>query len=86
MTVKELIEILSKIEDQEVRVMVRGYERGVDDIVIRNGIDNNIIVIPAITHVALDVNEQWYYGRHERVDDIDPSNSREYQIVKAIIL
>ena len=77
MTVRELIEILSKIEDQEVRVMVRGYERGV------KYIDNNT---PAIIHVALDVNDEWYYGRHERVDDIDLSNSREYQIAKAIIL
>ena len=77
MTVKELIESLSKIEDQEVRVMVRGYERGVKDIE-----DNT----PAIIHVALDVNEEWYYGRHERVDDIDPSSDREYHIVKAIIL
>ena len=86
MTVRELIESLSKIEDQDIRVMVKGYEGGVDDIVIGNGIDNNTTVIPAIQYVALDVNEQWYYGRHERVDDIDPSNSREYKIVKAIIL
>jgi len=77
MTVKELIQILSTIEDQEVRVMVRGYERGVKDI------DNNN---PAIIHVALDVNEEWYYGRHERVDDIDPSTNKQYQVVKAIIL
>lgn len=77
MTVRELIESLSKIEDKEIRVMVRGYERGVKDIE-----DNT----PAIIHVALDVNEEWYYGRHERVDDIDPSSDREYHIVKAIIL
>jgi len=77
MTVTQLIESLSKVEDQDVRVMVRGYERGVKDI------DNNT---PAIIHVALDVNEEWYYGRHERVDDIDPSTSKQYQIVKAIIL
>ena len=77
MTVRELIESLSKIEDKEIRVMVRGYERGVKDIE-----DNT----PAIIHVALDVNEEWYYGRHERVDDIDPSSDSEYHIVKAIIL
>ena len=34
MTVRELIESLSKIEDQDIRVMVSGYEGGVDDIVI----------------------------------------------------
>jgi len=83
MTVRELIESLSKIEDQEVRVMVKGYEGGVDDIVIANGIDNNT---PAIIHVALDVNTQWYYGAHERVDDMYGGSNNEYQIVKAIIL
>ena len=83
MTVRELIESLSKIEDQEVRVMVSGYEGGVDDMVIGNGIDNNT---PAIIHVALDVNTEWYYGKHERVDDMYGSTNSEYHIVKAIIL
>ena len=86
MTVKELIESLSKIEDQDIRVMTRGYEGGVDDIIIGNGIDNNTIVIPAIQYVALDVNTEWYYGRHERVDDMYGSPNSNYQIVKAIIL
>ena len=79
MTVKELIKVLRQIEDQETRVMIRGYEGGYNDVVM---IDNT----PAIVNVALDVNEEWYYGRHERVDDIDPSSDREYHIVKAIIL
>jgi len=82
MTIKELIEVLSKIEDQEVRVMVKGYEGGVDDIVIGNGIDNT----PAIIYVALDVNEEWYMGKHERVDDMYDSPNSNYHIVKAIIL
>jgi len=86
MTVKELIESLSKIEDQDIRVMVKGYEGGVDDIVIGNGIDNNTIVIPAIIHVALDVNKKWYYGRHERVDDMYDATNSNYHIVRAIIL
>jgi hypothetical protein len=84
MTVKELIESLSKIEDQNIRVMVRGYEEGYDDIVIGNGIDNNTIAIPAIQYVALNVNDEWYYGRHE-VQNFD----HEYkgrEIVEAIIL
>ena len=86
MTVKELIKVLTEIEDQEVRVMVSGYEGGVDDIVIGNGIDNSTIVIPAIIHVALDVNTEWYYGKHERVDDMYGATNSEYHIVKAIIL
>ena len=86
MTVKELIESLSKIQDQNIRVMVRGYEGGVDDIIIGNGIDNNTIVIPAIVNVALNVNKEWYYGRHERVESIDQNTIGMYTIVKAIIL
>ena len=78
MTVRELIESLSKIEDQKVRVMVRGYKRGIDDIVIDN--------TPAIEYVALDVNEKWYYGKHERVDDMYDAPSSNHHIVKAIIL
>ena len=77
MTVRELIESLSKIEDKEIRVMVRWYERGVKDIE-----DNT----PAIQYVALDVNEEWYYGTHERVDDMYGATNSEYHIVKAIIL
>jgi len=77
MTVKQLIQILSTIEDQDVRVMTKGYEGRVDDI------DNNT---PAIIHVALDVNTAWYYGRHERVDDMYDSTSSDYHIVKAIVL
>jgi len=83
MTVKQLIKALSQIEDQDVRVMTRGYEGGVDDMVIGNGIDNNT---PAIIHVALDVNTAWYYGRHERVDDMYDSTSSDYHIVRAIVL
>ena len=83
MTVRELIESLSKIEDKEIRVMVRGYEGGYDDIVIGNGIDNNT---PAIQYIALDVNDEWYYGRHERVDDMYEATNSKYHIVKAIIL
>jgi len=75
MTVKQLIQILSSIEDQEVTVMVRGYERGV------NSIED---IIPAIENIALDVNDEWYYGRHE-VQNFD-HEYRDKQIVQAIIL
>lgn len=83
MTVRELIESLSKIEDQEVKVMVRGYEGGYNDIVIGNDIEDNT---PAIIDVALDVNDEWYYGRHERIEDVIMNARGEYTIVKAIIL
>jgi hypothetical protein len=86
MTVRELIQSLSKIQDQDIRVMVRGYEGGYDDIVIGNGIDNNTIVIPAPIDVALEVNDEWYYGRHERIEDVLIEARKDYHIVKAIIL
>jgi hypothetical protein len=77
MTVKQLIERLSSIEDQEARVVTRGYEGGYNDVA-----DS----IPAIVDIALDVNEEWYYGRHEMVGNVDRSSKRQYQIVRAIIL
>lgn len=76
MTVRELIDKLSQIENQETRVMINGYEGGVNDI-------NNIA---SIVDVALDVNDEWYYGKHERVDDMYGSTNSDYHIVKAIIL
>lgn len=83
MTVAQLIKVLIQIQDQETRVMVNGYEGGYSDIVITNSIDNNT---PAIYEIALDVNKEWYYGAHEKVDDIDRDAIRQYKIVSAIIL
>ena len=75
MTVRELIKILQQIQDQEVRVMVKGYERGVDDI------EN---IIPEIVNVALNVNKQWWNGTHEEVSSDHTYTNKE--IVKAIVL
>jgi len=75
MTIKELIQILSKIEDQEVRVMVKGYEEGVEDI------EN---IIPEIVNVALNVNTEWWNGTHEVIRNDNTYTDKE--IVKAIVL
>jgi hypothetical protein len=75
MTVKELIQILSQIEDQEAMVMVTGYEGGVDDIED---------IIPEIVNVALDVNNKWWYGSHEVVSEDHTYTDKE--IVQAIVL
>lgn len=77
MTVKQLIQSLSKIQDQEAWVMVKGYERGYDDVMNIN---------PAPIDIALDVNDKWYYGRHESIQDVLIEARKDYQIVKAIIL
>jgi hypothetical protein len=75
MTVKELIQVLSRIEDQETRVMVKGYERGVEDI------SNNT---PAIVNVALNVHTEWYYGDHEIIGEGYTYGDKD--TVKAIVL
>lgn len=83
MTVKELIESLSRIEDQETRVMTPGYEGGYNDIVIGNGIEDNT---PAPIDMALEVNTVWWMGKHERIEDVLEEARKDFQIVKAIIL
>jgi len=55
MKVKELIEQLSKL-DPEVVVVKAGYEGGVAQITGTG---------PCI--IALDINNEWYYGPHEIV-------------------
>ena len=81
MTVRELINSLNTIEDKNnTRVMVRGYEAGYDDIVIGNNIT------PAIVNMALDVNTEWYFGKHDKVDNVYGEDIERYTIVKAIIL
>jgi hypothetical protein len=77
MTVKQLIKILSTIQDQDTRVMVKGYEGGYNDIEDIN---------PAPIDIALDVNDQWYYGKHEMIQDVVIEARKDYSIVKAIIL
>ena len=75
MTVRQLIEVLQKVDDKDTRIMVSGYEGGFNDLETQAN---------SIQDMMLDVNEEWYYGSHEIVDpfrDLD-----EYQIVKAIIL
>ena len=79
MTVRELIKVLTEIEDQETRVMIRGYEGGYNDVVM---VDN----IPAIYEMAIGVNEEWYYGAHEKIEDVDRDTIGEYTIVKAILM
>jgi hypothetical protein len=77
MTVAELIEKLSKIENQDALVMTSGYEGGFDDI---------HKIHPEPIDIALNVNTEWYYGAHERASDVYQINDKDYQIVKAIIL
>jgi hypothetical protein len=72
MTVAELIEKLSQLENQEAIVMASGYEGGYDDI----NLDFQEV------DMALDVNREWYYGKHELAEGL----YGKYEVVKAIIL
>lgn len=59
MKVRELIEELQKL-DQDKMIVIKGYEGGCD-------FPNHI----AQVNINLDVNTEWYYGRHEYVLPID---------------
>lgn len=60
MTIKELIEALSKF-DPDTPVVVRGYEGGYNDIM---EIEE--------TSMQLNVNRVWYYGAHREKDSQQP--------------
>jgi len=79
MTVKQLIEILQQIEDQNLRVVIKGYERGYDDVEFPEG-------VPLTIDVALNVNPQWYYGNHERVSPKHHQYGDHVEIVKAVLI
>jgi hypothetical protein len=57
MTVRELIKLLQDC-DANMRVVVAGYEGGFNDLSRVEPIELN-----------LNVNEEWYYGPHERPDE-----------------
>ena len=76
MTIRELVQALGKIEDQDALVMTSGYEGGFCDV---TGIADPI-------DMALNVNDEWYYGNHERAEMLIHEDKEKYQIVKAIIL
>ena len=80
MTVKQLIEALSKIEDQDVKVMVKGYEGGVDDAIVSSNESNT----PEIYTIERNVNKEWYMGRHEVTAHDTPL--REDKVERAIML
>ena len=75
MTVGELIQELQKV-DQDLNVFVRGYEGGYDD-----------AKIGEVREVALNVNTEWYYGKHEDWEITKRSSiGEQYTLVKGIVL
>ena len=74
MRVKELIEKLQEM-DQELYVFTKGYEGGYDHLELIN---------PATRDVALEVHDEWYYGKHDDADQFP--NVKGDRVVKGIIL
>ena len=72
MKVKELIEKLQEL-DPEMEVMRHGYEGGVENVTQLE-----------IEQVALNVNEEWYYGTHETADKDDEYPGHE--IITAVVI
>jgi hypothetical protein len=70
MNVKELIEKLQTL-DPELMVVRDGYEGGVDEVSYAD-----------VETIALNVNEKWYYGKHETLCDYDEYEGKER--VKAV--
>lgn len=71
MKVKELIEALNLL-NPELMVVIDGYEGGVNEA-------DMVEVVP----VALDVNDEWYYGQHEVVDHDEEARYEGYTVVQA---
>lgn len=73
MKIKELIKKLETL-DPELHIFVDGYEGGFSDIIISDTVK-----------IALNVNEEYYYGDHELASRLD-NNKNKYEIVEAVIL
>ena len=71
MTVAELMKFLSEYPP-ELRVVVTGYEDGYDDV------ESGRI---SVHEIRLDVNTEWYYGRHGY-----PEQSGPGAVVNALVL
>ena len=74
MKVKQLIEVLSQL-DSELMVVVAGYEGGV------NEVDKS-----ELCNIELNVNDEWYYGKHEMLAKGEEPQNKDSTIVKGVKL
>lgn len=75
MTIAELIKELEQYP-QDTRVVIRGYEGGVDDV---DEVE--------LTEIYLNRNAGiWYYGKHEEVSSLNISSEGKYEKVPAVHL
>ena len=74
MKVKKLIELLSQM-NPELLVVVAGYEGGVDEMDKFEMCD-----------IELNVNTEWYYGKHEILAEGDKPTNKDSTIVRGVRL
>jgi hypothetical protein len=75
MKIKDLISELQKL-DPEMQVVKSGYEGGVDFV-------SRLLCY----EVALDVNTEWWYGKHELVvHDIQREDYKDYEKIQAVYI
>ncbi len=74
MNVGQLIEIL-KNYPQDLRVVVRGYEGGYNDVAIFEKLK-----------IVLDYHSEWYYGKHEDVESIYGNNAEQLKTIAVDVL
>ena len=75
MTVKELIDELEKL-DPNAKVFRHGYEGGFGEI---NTITTDVDMV-------LNVYDSKYFGKHERVNDLDKEELEGKTIVKGVVI
>ncbi len=74
MNVGQLIEIL-KNYPQDLRVVVRGYEGGYNDVAIFEKLK-----------IVLDYHSEWYYGKHEDVESLYGNNAEQLKTIAVDVL
>ena len=74
MKVKELIQILQDL-DPELDVLVTGYEGGFHFATFNGQVEE----------FAKDYHTEWYYGPHEKLDQVDDRKQIK-EIIKGVVL
>jgi hypothetical protein len=75
MKIKDLIKELQK-HDPEMQVIRNGYEGGVE-----------FVAHLHCYEIALDVNEEWWYGKHEIVHpELDGDDYKNYTKTQAVLI
>jgi len=74
-TVQDLIIKLEKL-DPEIRVFVKGYEDGYEDVHLSE----------QVLDFVEDYHDEWYYGPHELLKECRGNNITNYKTVKGIVL